>query len=134
MTSSRRHFFRPVEVYADQSWPARLAIVANRSFFFHDPESALLKKSDQLSELHSGSPQTDWSGCEKVESLRQTTGERSTALLFSSPPSALPLYLDGRTSRHPSRGDKTAIELFLTGLSGWDAGLRRRLDDAKPAG
>ena len=24
-----------------------------------------------------------------------------------------------------SRGDKTAIELFLAGLGGWDAGLRR---------
>ncbi len=31
-----------------------------------------------------------------------------------------------------SRGDKTAIELFLAGIQGWQAGLRRRMDDAKP--
>ena len=30
-----------------------------------------------------------------------------------------------------SRGDKTAIELFLAGVRGWEAGLRRRLDDGK---
>jgi hypothetical protein len=30
-----------------------------------------------------------------------------------------------------SRGDKTAIELFLAGIRGWEAGLRRRLDDDK---
>jgi hypothetical protein len=30
-----------------------------------------------------------------------------------------------------SRGDKTPLELFLTGLRGWDAGLRRLLDDGK---
>jgi hypothetical protein len=28
-----------------------------------------------------------------------------------------------------SRGDKTAIELFIAGIRGWQAGLRRRLDD-----
>ena len=28
-----------------------------------------------------------------------------------------------------SRGDKTAIELFLGGVAGWNAGLRLRLDD-----
>jgi hypothetical protein len=34
-----------------------------------------------------------------------------------------------------SRGDKTAIELFIAGIQGWEAGLRRRMDDgnAKPA-
>jgi hypothetical protein len=31
-----------------------------------------------------------------------------------------------------SRGDTTAIELFLGGVAGWEAGLRRRMDDAKP--
>ena len=30
-----------------------------------------------------------------------------------------------------SRGDKTAIELFIAGIQGWEAGLRRRLDDGK---
>jgi hypothetical protein len=33
-----------------------------------------------------------------------------------------------------SRGDKTAIELFVAGVRGWQAGLRRRPDDGKPAG
>ena len=33
-----------------------------------------------------------------------------------------------------SRGDKTAIELFFTGIAGWEAGLRRRLDDGKHSG
>ena len=28
-----------------------------------------------------------------------------------------------------SRGDKTAIDLFLSGAGGWEAGLRRRIDD-----
>jgi hypothetical protein len=27
-----------------------------------------------------------------------------------------------------SRGDKTAIELFLAGIQGWEAGLRRFID------
>jgi hypothetical protein len=26
-----------------------------------------------------------------------------------------------------SRGDKTAIELFLAGIQGWETGLRRRI-------
>jgi hypothetical protein len=35
--------------------------------------------------------------------------------------------------RHKSnRGDKTAIELFVAGVRGWEAGLRRRLEDGKP--
>jgi hypothetical protein len=29
-----------------------------------------------------------------------------------------------------SRGDKTPLELFMAGIQGWEAGLRRRLDDA----
>jgi hypothetical protein len=28
-----------------------------------------------------------------------------------------------------SRGNRTAIELFMAGIRGWEAGLRRRLDD-----
>jgi hypothetical protein len=32
-----------------------------------------------------------------------------------------------------SRGDKTAIELFVTGIRGWEAELRRRLEDGKPS-
>ena len=31
-----------------------------------------------------------------------------------------------------SRGDKTAIELFQQGLAGWDAGLRRVVDNGTP--
>jgi hypothetical protein len=30
-----------------------------------------------------------------------------------------------------SRDDKTAIELFLTGIWGWEAGLRRKLENGK---
>jgi hypothetical protein len=30
-----------------------------------------------------------------------------------------------------SRDNKTAIELFLTGLEVWEVGLRRRIDDGK---
>jgi len=30
-----------------------------------------------------------------------------------------------------SRGDKTAIELFLAGIRGWEAGLWWRMDDGK---
>ncbi len=32
-----------------------------------------------------------------------------------------------------SRADKTAIELFLAGVRGWETGLRRRLDDDNPS-
>jgi hypothetical protein len=31
-----------------------------------------------------------------------------------------------------SRGDKTAIELFLSGVRGWEGHVRRQLDDGKP--
>jgi hypothetical protein len=31
-----------------------------------------------------------------------------------------------------SRGDQTAIELFLAGIRGWEAEPRRRFDDGKP--
>ena len=31
-----------------------------------------------------------------------------------------------------SRGDKTAIELFLAGIRGWEAGLRRWMDNGTP--
>ena len=30
-----------------------------------------------------------------------------------------------------NRDNKTAIELFLAGVRGWESGLQRRLDDAK---
>jgi len=30
-----------------------------------------------------------------------------------------------------SRGDRTPLELFIAGVQGWEAGLRRRLDDGK---
>jgi hypothetical protein len=30
-----------------------------------------------------------------------------------------------------SRGDRTAIELFIAGVRGWEAGLRRRIRDGK---
>jgi hypothetical protein len=30
-----------------------------------------------------------------------------------------------------SRGDKTAIELFVAGVLGWEGGIRRCLDDEK---
>ncbi|WP_425399885.1 hypothetical protein [Aeoliella sp.] len=30
-----------------------------------------------------------------------------------------------------SRGDKTAIELFMLGIRGWEAGLRRQMSDDK---
>jgi hypothetical protein len=29
------------------------------------------------------------------------------------------------------RGDKTPLELFLAGVRGWEAGLRRRFDNSK---
>ena len=28
--------------------------------------------------------------------------------------------------------DKTAIELFVAGVRGWEAGVRRRVDDGSP--
>jgi len=31
-----------------------------------------------------------------------------------------------------SRDNKTAIELFLAGVRGWEAGLWRRMNDGKP--
>ena len=30
-----------------------------------------------------------------------------------------------------NRDDRTAIELFIDGVRGWETGLRRRLDDGK---
>jgi hypothetical protein len=33
-----------------------------------------------------------------------------------------------------SRDDKTAIELFIGGVRGWEAGLRRRLESANSNG
>jgi hypothetical protein len=31
-----------------------------------------------------------------------------------------------------NRDNKTAIELFVAGVMGWESGLQRRLDNAKP--
>jgi hypothetical protein len=42
------------------------------------------------------------------------------------------LLAEGLLSKK-SRGDKTAIELFVAGVGGWEAGLRRRMDDGKAA-
>jgi len=30
-----------------------------------------------------------------------------------------------------SRGDKTRLELFIRGVQGWEAGLRRHFEDSK---
>lgn len=38
----------------------------------------------------------------------------------------------GELLRFRSRDDKTPLELFLAGIRDWEAGLQRRLDDAKP--
>jgi hypothetical protein len=32
-----------------------------------------------------------------------------------------------------SRGDRTAIELFIAGIRGWEAGIRRQLADSNPS-
>jgi hypothetical protein len=32
-----------------------------------------------------------------------------------------------------NRGDRTAIELFLAGVRGWEGRLRRRMEDGKPS-
>jgi hypothetical protein len=39
---------------------------------------------------------------------------------------------DGGLMPENSRDNRTAIELFVAGIFGWEAGLRRRIDDAKP--
>jgi hypothetical protein len=36
-----------------------------------------------------------------------------------------------RVADNLSRDDRMAIELFLAGIRGWEAGLRRRMDDGK---
>jgi len=41
------------------------------------------------------------------------------------------ILAEGLSSEN-SRGDKTAIELFMAGIRGWEAALRRRLEDEKP--
>jgi hypothetical protein len=40
--------------------------------------------------------------------------------------------VEGLISKN-SRGDRTPIELFLVGVRGCDAGLRRRMNDGKAA-
>jgi hypothetical protein len=40
------------------------------------------------------------------------------------------VFTEGLNSKN-SRDDKTAIELFLTGIWGWEAGLRRKLENGK---
>jgi hypothetical protein len=42
-------------------------------------------------------------------------------------------WMEG-AARSPLRcgGDWTPLELFLAGIRGWEAGLRRRIDDGKP--
>jgi hypothetical protein len=32
-----------------------------------------------------------------------------------------------------SRGDRTPLELFIAGVQGWEAGLRRQMDDGTPS-
>ena len=41
--------------------------------------------------------------------------------------------LKGDSLGNVSREDRTAIELFVAGVQGWEAGLRRRLGDGKPS-
>jgi len=38
---------------------------------------------------------------------------------------------DDGSREKSNRDDKTAIELFLTGIWGWEAGLRRKLENGK---
>ena len=42
----------------------------------------------------------------------------------------LDILAEGLLSEN-SRGKRMAIELFIAGVQGWEAGLRRRLDDGK---
>jgi hypothetical protein len=54
--------------------------------------------------------------------------------LFFSPAPLLtcsPALLFSPRRGEKSRDDKTAIELFLTGVRGWEAGLWRRMNDGK---
>jgi hypothetical protein len=40
------------------------------------------------------------------------------------------ILAEGLSSEN-SRGDKTAIELFIAGVRGWEAGWQRRMDGRK---
>jgi hypothetical protein len=50
------------------------------------------------------------------------------------PPIAVRAMLDdvSQLPEKSNRGDKTQLELFLAGVQGWEAGLRRRMGDGKP--
>jgi hypothetical protein len=61
----------------------------------------------------------------------------------SNEPWGLNMILEQQLSRKPfdilaeglisekNRGERTAIELFLAGIRGWEAGMKRRMDDDK---
>jgi hypothetical protein len=56
--------------------------------------------------------------------------ESSSAILFAA---ASKRYTTATSEQYHRniRGDKTPLELFLAGIRGWEAGLRRQFDNGK---
>jgi hypothetical protein len=50
---------------------------------------------------------------------------------FHARGAAIPVTLTPNGVEHACRGDRTSIELFIAGVQGWEAGLRRQMDDGK---
>jgi len=89
-------------------------------------------------------PTLQWVGIERVDRLPNHWID-ATGFYFSSiPTNPDPSHYEGSNpiayrfrnqrwdlSLRSSRGDRTAIEHFLVGLKGWEAGLRRQMSDDK---
>jgi hypothetical protein len=58
-------------------------------------------------------------------------GHKLRKLNFAIEPGKTPKRATKQRCEKNSRDDKTAIELFLTGIWGWEAGLRRKLEIGK---
>ncbi len=80
------------------------------------------------------SPVIDLTGSSSINisTSKAEAAIRKTAEADDSDSAAL-LVTSGETGSlgSNSRGDKTAIELFIAGIQGWEAGLRRRMDNGK---
>lgn len=69
--------------------------------------------------------------CEQAEKLGLLIEhEQLTATLVPTMRKPFDVLAEGLLVQS-SRGDKTAIELFIAGIRGWEAGLRRRLENGK---
>ena len=110
---------------------ARLKLQADALDRGHDENADIAIKAFELSQgLMSKWVAADYAAKRQILEIVCLNWRLDDATLIPTMRKPFDVLAEGLISQQ-SRGNKMAIELFLAGVRGWEAGLRRRMDDGK---